>query len=315
MALVAGDLPVSSDPVKASRSPSSKRRKSRSKGFGSPEYMRQTLRPVICLAFVLPLIFIHELGLINSDQLSGRSGIDQWLSWFLNLVGGGHLVVLPVVTAGTLLYFHHQLEDDWRFKPYVLFGMLAESFCLGAILFFAGNALYQMFSADYAANTTIAQASGLNAISCWSTTITYIGAGVYEEVIFRLLLLNGLIYVGKFYLSKTEAKFRHHFDQLDICSSSLPFLQSGRRWIWCSRLFLSLFCESYILFLVFVSRLWRSCRSACSLWHSDSGLIVKKISCDAAKVFLSTQFQKYFFSVNTNNRITNFSSSSNAIYL
>lgn len=207
MALVAGDLPVSSDPVKTSRSPSSKRRKSRSKGFGSPEYMRQTLRPVICLAFVLPLIFIHELGLINSDQLSGRSGIDQWLSWFLNLVGGGHLVVLPVVTAGTLLYFHHQLEDDWRFKPYVLFGMLAESFCLGAILFFAGNALYQMFSADYAANTTIAQASGLNAISCWSTTITYIGAGVYEEVIFRLLLLNGLIYVGKFYLSKTEAKF------------------------------------------------------------------------------------------------------------
>lgn len=167
--------------------------------------MRQTLRPVACLAFVIPLLFVYELGSIFTDQMSAKSGIDQWLHWFMDLFGAGHLVILPVVTAGILLHWHHSIKDSWQIQPQVLLGMIAESVCLGAILLFAGNALYQYFVIDLPASPIVDNTLAISNTMSWSTTIAYIGSGVYEELFFRLILLNGLIQVGRIYLPKQQA--------------------------------------------------------------------------------------------------------------
>lgn len=167
-------------------------------------YSTETLRPIVCLAFVLPMLFVYELGSIFADQMSGKSGIDQWLQIIMEHAGIGHLVVLPLVTAGILLYWHHQISDNWRIDPKVLAGMLAESTGLGIILFFAGNAVGQMISAGN--DQTVLAIADASSQSSINTTITYIGCGVYEELIFRLMLLSGLIYVCKEYVRDLEAK-------------------------------------------------------------------------------------------------------------
>ena len=167
------------------------------------DYIRETMRPIVCLAFVLPMLMLYEFGSIFSDQLSGKSGIDQWFQWLMNSVGIGHLVILPMLTTGILLFWHHRLNDRWHFQPSVLLGMLLESCCLGLTLYFAGNAVYQIIS-EHPGSATLAIAGAES--PCWQSTITFIGCGVYEELIFRLLLLSGLIHFGKFYLGILEAK-------------------------------------------------------------------------------------------------------------
>lgn len=166
--------------------------------------MRETLRPIVCLAFVLPLLLIYELGSIFANQMSAKSGIDQWLHWFMEMAGIGHLVILPIVTTGILLHWHHKIKDQWRMHPNVLVGMLAESACLGVILFFAGNAVCRIIAAE--SELTTMAISDVQPINVWGTTITYIGCGVYEELVFRLMLLSGLIHAGKKYFPETELK-------------------------------------------------------------------------------------------------------------
>ena len=174
------------------------------------DYIRETMRPIVCLAFVLPMLFLYEFSSIFSNQLSGKSGIDLWLHRLMDSIGAGHLVILPVLTAGVLLYQHHASNDRWQFRPSVLLGMLAESACLGFILYFAGNAVYELLAVQSQSSNPIVlailetgdAASG----SLWQSTVTYIGCGVYEELIFRLLLLSGLIRVCKAYLDEPQAK-------------------------------------------------------------------------------------------------------------
>lgn len=151
------------------------------------------------------MLFVYELGSIFTDQMSAKSGIDQWLHWFMDLFGAGHLVILPVVTAGILLHSHHRIKDRWQINPRILPGMFAESLCLGAILFFAGNALYQFIVIDLPSSQIVSTGDAIANTRTWSTTIAYVGSGVYEELFFRLILLNGLIQVGKFYLPKQQA--------------------------------------------------------------------------------------------------------------
>ena len=166
-------------------------------------YAAETIRPVVCLAFVLPLLLVYEFGSIFTDHFSGKSGIDRWLHQLLDSVGIGHLVILPIVTAGALLFLHHRLADHWKFRPQVLLGMLAESFCLGIILYFAGNAVHEIISSKQLDTLSIGDIGQPN---CWTRTIAFIGSGVYEELIFRLLLLTALIHVGKKHLTANTAK-------------------------------------------------------------------------------------------------------------
>ena len=153
----------------------------------------------MCLAFVLPLLLFYELGSIFTDQFAGKSGIDRWLHQFMQSLGFEHLVILPILTAGVLLFWHHDRADGWRFRPRVLLGMLVESFSLGMILYFAGNAVHELFSTTSTLDTLSIGDS--QTPSHWSRTVAFIGSGVYEELIFRLLMLNGIIWWGSRYFS------------------------------------------------------------------------------------------------------------------
>ena len=166
------------------------------------QYAAETNRPIVCLAFILPLLLLYEFGSIFTDQLSAKSGVDRWLHQWLDAFGIGHLVILPLITAGALIFLHHYRADKWKFPPQVLGGMLIESCCLGFILYFAGNAFHELMQSQL---STLA--IGDNAFpDGWNRTIAFIGSGVYEELIFRLLFLNALIWAGRKHVSIDTAK-------------------------------------------------------------------------------------------------------------
>lgn len=169
-------------------------------------YSGETLRPVVSLIFVAPILLAYELACIGFDQQSMRTGIDQWLHQVLTSVGMGHLVILPIVTAAALLVLHHRRGDNWRIKPTVLLGMSAESIGLGLILY-SGASAYHLLVNDVVVSDTlfsipIRETSNLG----WANIFGYFGAGIYEELIFRLLLLpTTIILVARWTGNKTFA--------------------------------------------------------------------------------------------------------------
>ena len=89
-----------------------------------------------------------------------------------------------------LLAWHHLLSEPWRVRGNVLYGMWVESAALGVILLLAAHLQSRMFDAFSA---PVALAAGQEQPGPFgqflAKFVSYCGAGVYEEVLFRLTLM------------------------------------------------------------------------------------------------------------------------------
>ena len=145
-------------------------------------YQRDARRPLHCLLFLLPLVAAYELGagLARGSGLGGElvapSVIRGLLGWF-GLVG---FWVPPVVLVVALLAWHRLRHDRWRIRGWVLLGMVGESLVVAAPLL----VLSSLFESPPQ------RESGLLA-----ELVKALGAGVYEELVFRLLLISGLAWL------------------------------------------------------------------------------------------------------------------------
>ncbi len=163
-------------------------------------YLMEPLRPIVCLAFVAPFLFIYELGVIILGASATRNGVDVWLQTCLDRVGLGEAFLLPLITFTTLLFLHHRLEDRFTFSPGVLCGMLAESILLALILLFAAKAHHVMLvqtTPVYWNSAILPCMSEWSPDIQWNTLVAYCGAGLYEELAFRLLLLPTVVLICK----------------------------------------------------------------------------------------------------------------------
>ncbi|MGI9517162.1 MAG: CPBP family intramembrane glutamic endopeptidase [Pirellulaceae bacterium] len=162
-------------------------------------YQLETLRPIVCLIYVLPFLLVYELGVVFLDNQSIRNGLDVWLSGFLDWIGAGEILVLPLLTTVILFWIHHRRRDHWRVRPLVLAGMTIESLGLALIVLWAARA-QQLFLLEYTDPSlplmTLSSENGSAARPLsWATFVSFCGAGLYEELVFRLMLLPILIIV------------------------------------------------------------------------------------------------------------------------
>jgi len=141
-------------------------------------YWSISRRPLTSLVFALPLVLAYEGGVLLLGRGSPRNGADVWLRTLLDHLGFGQYFLLPVLTVLGLLAWHHVEHDRWRFSPAVLVGMAGESVLWAAVLL--GIARLQDRFWPLAAGA----AEGVLA-----RLVAFCGAGLYEEVLFRLLLL------------------------------------------------------------------------------------------------------------------------------
>lgn len=145
----------------------------------SDSYWAVSRTPLTSLVFALPLVLAYEGGVLVLGRGSPRNGADVWLRQLLDVAGFGSYFLLPTLTLVGLLVWHHLEHDVWRLRPAVLFGMAGECVIWAALLIGVARVQdrYWPLSAALAADGLFAR------------FVAFCGAGLYEEVLFRLLLL------------------------------------------------------------------------------------------------------------------------------
>ena len=99
------------------------------------DYWSQSRRPLAGLLFAGPLLAIYETGLICLGPAQ-RNGADAWLRQMLDLLGFNAYFLLPALTVGILLGWHHVLRQPWHVSRTVIYRMAGECLCLAVALWF-----------------------------------------------------------------------------------------------------------------------------------------------------------------------------------
>lgn len=162
---------------------------------GTPEslrtYLEQATYPLASFLFVIPLMVAYESGVLLWPAAT-RNGADVWLRSLLQLTGFGQYFLLPLLTCAVLLGWHHLRRDAWKVQQSTLLGMACESFGWACVLWGWAHLHNAWWPAP-------AEAPSLPITSAWHAQadapawlVAFCGAGLYEEVLFRLLLLPAL---------------------------------------------------------------------------------------------------------------------------
>lgn len=149
------------------------------------DYWQEATRPLTSLVFVAPLLLFYELGVLMLGHRAIRNAADVWMRELLDRLGFGQYFLLPLLTCAALLAWHHATHQPWRLRGRVLYGMLIESLLFGLLLLLLAGWQGSLLNAVLPAASAEATARG----SLWAVMVGYVGAGIYEELLFRLLLL------------------------------------------------------------------------------------------------------------------------------
>ena len=147
------------------------------------DYWSQSRRPLAALFFAAPLLAVYEAGLVCLGPHAMRNGADAWLRQTLDLLGFNAYFLLPALVVSVLLAWHHVLRQPWYVPRAVLCGMAGECLSLAATLWFFWS-LYRFLL------QAAVQAVGLNVAGRTGKIVCYLGAGIYEELLFRLDLVE-----------------------------------------------------------------------------------------------------------------------------
>ena len=152
----------------------------------------------------MPLLVAYEVGVLwlgGRHSAEIRSGADRWLRIGLEGIGLGVEWLPPLLVVVGLIVWQWVERHPWRVSPETLAGMFAESVVFAFILLLLGQIQSRVFSWSPAAHHNVAHDAAVIAALAPATTaklalaLGYVGAGIYEEVLFRLALLPPLIAV------------------------------------------------------------------------------------------------------------------------
>lgn len=159
----------------------------------APDYWELTRQPLPSALFLLPLLVIYEMGVIwfsQAGEFTVRNGADHWIREGLLSIGFHQVHLLPTLLLLALGVWHLVGKYPHKISGELMSGMLAESVLFAVLLVVMGQTqdiLFQQWSTPELLAVLPKRAG--------ATAISYIGAGIYEEVLFRGILCT-LIYAG-----------------------------------------------------------------------------------------------------------------------
>jgi membrane protease YdiL (CAAX protease family) len=185
-------------------------------------YLEATSRPLYALLFLAPLMVVYELGtiLVNTDQIAHTQARVAAFTWLMAVAewAGVHrnfACMFPGIVVGIILIcWHVAARHPWQVRWRWLAAMAVECLILTAPLFLLGALMNTPNHAAgiRVANTITAPAAthvesppyfvaGQSAQTPSAPTrqpylanlVISIGAGIYEELVFRLILMGLLI--------------------------------------------------------------------------------------------------------------------------
>ena len=164
-----------------------------------PRYFQLTRKHSYALLFALPLLVLYELGaaLIAGPSQGLRNGADVLLRTLL-AAGGVHstLAFTAILVVGAaILVARERRREQVPLKAGVFAGMMVES-VLYALVF--GTVVASMTSWVLGGWRLAADPAGpTGSLSTADGLVLSLGAGFYEELLFRVLLVGGLLAVFK----------------------------------------------------------------------------------------------------------------------
>lgn len=147
------------------------------------QYYEATRQPLYCLLLLFPLVAIYEFGTLMlrpvtlpGQQLVAQSAIQRLLGWF----GASGSWLPAAVLLATLLGLHIASRRNWHIKLWVLPTMVLESVVLTLPLF----VVVKLFLVAGGGGSDIR-----------ARIILAIGAGIYEELVFRMFAIGAIVYL------------------------------------------------------------------------------------------------------------------------
>jgi hypothetical protein len=167
-------------------------------------YWRIAPAPRYSLTFALPLLVAYEVLAfsLSHDEFTGvRNGADVLLkSIFLALGGREGFVVFGVLLVGGGAWLVWQdCRRAGRLDPRVFGLMAAESVTYALAFGMVTSTLTGLLLSGLGTIARDAQLSG-GSVGSWSLPtqlMISLGAGIYEELLFRVILVSGLAWVGQ----------------------------------------------------------------------------------------------------------------------
>jgi membrane protease YdiL (CAAX protease family) len=170
--------------------------------FTRDSYLERTGRPVYAIVFLLPFIIFYELGtiFINTDVLSQteiRVVAFVWLQELLRYLGfgGKFLWAMPALLVIVILLAYQLVSGKrWWVSFTDILPMTLECILLAIPLIVLSLFLHSSaFASNWSAQCVPAAAQSSAAAqaqpSLLADIVTGIGAGIYEELLFRLILI------------------------------------------------------------------------------------------------------------------------------
>lgn len=148
----------------------------------------------------LPLIILYEVMILVANQGrigQIRVGAEVWLKQFLALIGGTGFIwigILVIIVGAGILWYERGKHIPIRAR---YFGwIIAESAVYGVLVALMVSMTVGLIFA--------ASPPGIMSESLWLKIALSIGAGIYEELVFRVLLVGGLFLGLRHLMKKRE---------------------------------------------------------------------------------------------------------------
>ena len=155
-------------------------------------YWHRVHRPLQCLVFISPLLLFYQIGAAFHPWQPGVPGAERWdvvafilMQNFFRFFGATGTVLPLFAVIAILLFWHLARKDPWDFDPPLYGGMAIESVLWGIPFFVIGMAIQRHIPSPGAGG-------GLAGLPWETEVVLSVGAGIYEELLFRLIAINVL---------------------------------------------------------------------------------------------------------------------------
>ena len=173
-------------------------------------YWERTQWPLQSLIFLLPLLVGYEIGAAvfapEGNQRLPQIYAERMLGQFFNWLGVTGYYLPGVIAVVVLLCQHLVRRDPWRLEPRLYGVMAVESLLLAAPLFVFSIMITRPVPAMHDGGHDVVQlaqnlrgmllshpadaATGLDSVTSWKEGLVFsVGAGIYEELVFRLIII------------------------------------------------------------------------------------------------------------------------------
>ena len=180
--------------------------------FARDSYLDRTSRPVYALTYLIGFILLYEIGTILISQevlvesLAGKEirvvsfeWIKSLLSDYLNFPARLAWITTPLMVVVILLALQITSRKPWKVRALDFVPMTIESNILAVPLIVLCMLINRTTVDQIAVLSNAATNHGL-AVSL----VTGIGAGIYEELVFRLILISFLMLVFQDFIGMTR---------------------------------------------------------------------------------------------------------------